>query len=284
MIQEFINYLEKNKGYSPSTCSEYQKDLERFVAWLKAHRIERWSQVEKSTMDLYVSDMAEDGLKPATIKRRVSTIRSMFQYAWVQGLQTNNPAKYVSTPKLGEALPKTIAEDDLRMTILDGSININVRGFIAFIAETGCRISEALSVTKADFDLESRSLRIWGKGKKERVVYFGDISAAYVRYARTIGNIPLWTWSQRQARFLVYQALRKHSHAKQLSPHAIRHSFATGLLNNGAPITTVQALLGHKSVETTQRYAKVAEATVANDYNKFNINIQPSTARLSQAL
>lgn len=272
MIQEFTNYLEKNKGYSQSTCGEYRKDLERFVTWLKAHRIERWSQVEKSTVDLYVSDMAEDGLKPATIKRRVSTIRSMFQYAWVMGYQTNNPAKYVSTPKLGEALPKTIDQDELRMTILDGSININVRGLIAFIAETGCRISEALSVTKADFDLESRSLRIWGKGKKERMVYFGDITAVYVRYAKTIGNCPIWTWTERQARFFVYQALRKHSHAKQLSPHAIRHSFATGLLNNGAPITTVQTLLGHKSVQTTERYAKVAQTTVASDYNKFKAN------------
>jgi site-specific recombinase XerD len=228
--------------------------------------------VEKATVDLYVSDMAEDGLKPATIKRRISTIRSMFQYAWQTGLQANNPAKYVSTPKLAEALPKTINEDDLRKTILDSSIDINVRGFIAFIAETGCRISEALSVTKADFDLENRSLRIWGKGKKERVVYFGDITAAYVRYARTIGNIPLWTWSQRQTRFLVYNALRKHSKALQLSPHAIRHSFATDMLNSGCPITSIQTILGHKSVQTTERYAKVAQTTAASDYLKYSSN------------
>lgn len=272
MIQEFINYLEKNKGYSPQTCGEYRKDLELFVKWLKSHHIEKWSDVEKSTVDLYVSDMAEEGLKPATIKRRISSIRSFYQYAWVMGMQAENPAKYVSTPKLGEALPKTIDQDDLRMTILDGTININVRGLIAFIAETGCRISEALSVTKADFNQETRSLRIWGKGKKERIVYYGDITAAYVKYVRVIGNCPIWTWTQRQARFFVWQALSKHSDAKQLSPHAIRHSFATGLLNNGAPITTVQALLGHKSVETTQRYAKVAEATVANDYLKYQTN------------
>lgn len=284
MIQEFINYLEKNKGYSPQTCGEYRKDLERFVKWLKIHHVEKWSNVEKATVDLYVSDMADEGLKPATIKRRISTIRSFYQYAWVMGYQKENPLKYVSTPKLGEALPKTIEQDDLRMTILDGTININVRGLIAFIAETGCRISEALSVTKADFNQETRSIRIWGKGKKERVVYYGDITAAYVKYAKVIGNCPIWMWSQRQARFLIWQALRKHSYAKQLSPHAIRHSFATGILNNGAPITTVQVLLGHKSVETTQRYAKVAQATAASDYKKYKINIQPSTARLSQAL
>lgn len=272
MIQEFINYLEKNKGYSPQTCGEYRKDLIQFVKWLKSHHVEKWSNVEKATVDLYVSDMADEGLKPATIKRRISTIRSFFQYAWVMGYQTENPVKYVSTPKLGEALPKTIDQDDLRMTILDGTININVRGLIAFIAETGCRISEALSVTKADFNQETRSIRIWGKGKKERVVYYGDITAAYVKYAKVIGNCPIWPWTQRQARFLVWQALRKHSNAQQLSPHAIRHSFATGLLNNGAPITTVQALLGHKSVETTQRYAKVAEATAANDYLKYQTN------------
>lgn len=272
MITEFVNYLEKNKGYSPQTCGEYRKDLELFVKWLKSHHVEKWSDVEKATVDLYVNDMAEEGLKPATIKRRISSIRSFYQYAWVMGMQAENPAKYVSTPKLGEALPKTIDQDDLRMTILDGTININVRGLIAFIAETGCRISEALSVTKADFNQETRSLRIWGKGKKERIVYYGDITAAYVKYVMVIGNCPIWTWTQRQARFLVWQALSKHSDAKQLSPHAIRHSFATGLLNNGAPITTVQALLGHKSVETTQRYAKVAEATVANDYLKHQTN------------
>lgn len=272
MIQEFINYLEKNKGYSPQTCGEYRKDLERFVKWLKSHNVAKWSNVEKATVDLYVSDMADEGLKPATIKRRISTIRSFYQYAWVMGYQKENPLKYVSTPKLGEALPKTIEQDDLRMTILDGTTNINVRGLIAFIAETGCRISEALSVTKADFNQETRSIRIWGKGKKERVVYYGDITAAYVKYAKVIGNCPIWTWTQRQARFLIWQALRKHSNAQQLSPHAIRHSFATGLLNKGAPITTVQALLGHKSVETTQRYAKVAEATAANDYLKYQTN------------
>lgn len=272
MIQEFINYLEKNKGYSPQTCGEYRKDLEKFVAWLKSQHVEKWSNVEKATVDLYVSDMAEEGLKPATIKRRISTIRSFYQYAWVMGYQKENPVKYVSTPKLDEALPKTIDQEDLRMTILDGTININVRGLIAFIAETGCRISEALSVTKADFNKETRSLRIWGKGKKERIVYYGDITAAYVKYAKVIGNSPIWTWTQRQARFLVWQALRKHSNAKQLSPHAIRHSFASGLLNKGAPITTVQELLGHKSVVTTERYAKVADATVASNYQKYQTN------------
>ena len=269
MIQEFVDYLSHNKGYSELTCFEYRKDLERFVKWLKSHRIERWSQVTKDTIDLYVHDMSEDGLKPATIKRRVATIRSLYQFAWIKGLTTENPAKYVSSPKMAMQLPKIIPTEELSATITDGTINIHTRAMIAVIAETGLRISEVLNLTMMDVDKTNRSIKVMGKGAKERIVYYGDMSAAYFDYVRVIGSLPIWNMTEREARFKVWEALKGHSNAKQLSPHAIRHSFATTMLNNGAPITTIQALLGHETVKTTERYAKVAQTTVQSNYKQF---------------
>lgn len=265
--------MTKNRGLSELTGKEYRKDLRNIQTWMVTQaKVERWSAITKEQIDDYVNDQVSEGLKPATIKRRISCLRSFFQWAWVQGLQQENPARYVSTPKLEQLVPKTIPTESIQATITDGTIPLQTRAMVAVLAETGVRISELLDMRLTDVDKEHRRIVVRGKGSKERSVYYGDMTAAVVSKAQTVGAGRLFPLCDREARYRIHSALRRHTSAPKASSHIIRHTWATEMLNAGASLSTIQALLGHSSVKTTERYAKVAGATVATEYNKYIYN------------
>ena len=271
VIERFAQYITLNRGLSDGTAREYTKDLREVQTWMRREaKVERWSQIEKETIDDYVADMAANGMAPATISRRISCLRSFYQWAWVMGWQTENPAKYVSTPKIGSTVPKTLGTDEIAETLRDGSIDLETRAMIAVLAETGMRISELLGLRLLDIDTTNRRIVVRGKGNKERVVYYGDMTASVVSSARTVGNGRLFDLGDREARYRIHKALRAHTRAQKCSSHVIRHTWATAMLNNGASLPTIQALLGHKSVKTTERYAQVAGRTVATQYKQYS--------------
>lgn len=273
VIEKFCSYIVLNRGLSERTAREYAKDLREIQSWLKTQaKVERWSDVDKAMIDDYVSDLVSDGLKPATIKRRISCLRSFYQWAWVQGLQKENPVKYVSTPKLGQLVPKTLPTEVIQATIADATIPQQTRAMVAVLAETGVRISELLDMRLTDVDIEHRRIVVRGKGDKERSVYYGVMTAGVVANAQTVGAGRLFPICDRDARYRIHSALRKHTAAPKASSHIIRHTWATNMLNAGASLSTIQALLGHSSVKTTERYAKVAGGTVAAEYNKYMHN------------
>lgn len=265
--------MTKNRGLSELTGNEYLKDLRNIQTWMvRQAKIERWSAVTKEQIDDYVNDLTNEGLKPATIKRRISCLRSFYQWAWVQGLQKENPAKYVSTPKLGQLVPKTLPTEVIQATITDGTIPLQTRAMVAVLAETGVRIGELLDMRLTDVDKEHRRIVVRGKGSKERLVYYGDMTASVVSNAQTVGSGRLFPLCDREARYRIHSALRRHTAAPKASSHIIRHTWATEMLNAGASLSTIQSLLGHSSVKTTERYAKVAGVTVAAEYNKYMHN------------
>lgn len=275
MIQEYINYLQHNKGYSVQTCTEYRKDLEKFVQWLRGStQIERWGMVTKDVIDSWVWDMSVNDLAPCTIKRRVSALRGLYQYAWVKGLCTDNPAKYVSTPKKGHRLPKTADVDKLWQAIRNAATDGETKLALAIIAETGVRLGELLEMRVNDVNLGERSITVIGKGNKERKVYYGDMTAELIGRCVVIGGGFLISSSARELRYKVHAATGA-------SPHNIRHTWATVMLNNGCPLESISKLMGHASVKTTEIYAEVATATLAADYNKYKPNYGKGKERAS---
>lgn len=273
VIESFVEYMTKNRGLSELTGKEYRKDLRDIQTWMVTHaKVERWSTVTKDLIDDYVSDLVSEGLKPATIKRRISCLRSFYQWAWVQGLQKENPAKYVSTPKLSHLVPKTLPTEVIQATISDATIPQQTRAMVAVLAETGVRISELLDMRLTDVDVEHRRIVVRGKGDKERSVYYGVMTAGVVANAKAVGAGRLFPLCDRDARYRIHSALRRHTTSPKASSHIIRHTWATEMLNAGASLSTIQALLGHSSVKTTERYAKVAGVTVATEYNKYMHN------------
>lgn len=269
IIIEFTTYLVTNRGLSEGTAREYRKDLRETQTWMVANaNTERWSEVTRENIEDYVAAMTVAGLKPATIRRRVSCLRTFYQYAWQKGLQTENPAKYVSTPKKPERQPTTIPTSAITAALTDATLDATTRMMVAIAAETGIRVSELRNIKTTDINKEQHSITIIGKGNKQRTVYYGNATAAAIADINTTIERRLFTESDRNTRRRMTYAIGMHTTQQKTSPHTLRHTFATTMLNNGAPLPVIQTLLGHKSVETTERYAHVAGRQVATMYEQ----------------
>lgn len=270
MITEFLNYLSAIKGYSDNTVVAYGKDLRDFVAYVReVDEKVTWRSVTQGLIQSYVVSLHDRNLENTTIKRRVAAIRSLYDYFKTQGYIQSNPARYVQTPKKVKKLPNVISQGAIKEALTSNATPLKTKCMIALMAETGIRLQEMLDLETKDFQAASHSIRILGKGGKERTVYYGEWSRnllnQYVGHRR--GR--LFDDEQREVRHDVYECLRKYTQARQLSPHALRHTFATVMLQNGADIKSIQSLLGHESVKTTEIYAQVAGPQVATQYEQY---------------
>lgn len=270
MIQEFVNYLTCNKGYAIGTGEGYKQDLTDFARWLQRQaKVTRWRDVTADEINDYVADMATNGLASATIKRRVSAIRSMFNWARQQRMTDKNPARFVSTPKNWERVPKTLDVETIRKTIYDQGVALVTRAMITLMAETGCRIGEVIAMRAEDINRKEQSIVVHGKGKKERHVYYGAMFKAYLDKHVSSTQGSLFNQDYDTARRDIHFALARHTGDGSGSSHMIRHSFATNMLNAGADIMAISQLLGHASVKTTERYAKASSTHVRTEYRQY---------------
>lgn len=272
MIREYMNYLENIKGYSPNTISSYAKDLQNFVLWVRINIAgARWSTLTRSDIDKYITEMAKVGLKPATTNRHLSAISGIYRYMKREGLMNENPCHFESRRKIAQTIPHTIPINELK-TAYENSNGV-VKVMLALLISTGIRIQELLDLEWNDINFSDNSLRIQGKGNKQRQVY---TSSEYLEILRNVHQNQAQTgkiflMNQREARRMIFEALKPYSRAKQLSPHAIRHSFATHLANEGVNSSTIGAILGHKRLETTQKYIDLTDAPVRNILQNHNI-------------
>lgn len=275
MLTRFENYLRNIKGYSDRTCSEYLKDLKAFAHWAKAHKDDaRWSTLTRSDIDEYITMRAKEGIKPSTTNRELAAISALYRFFIREGLLKTNPARFQSRRKVGFHLPNTIPSEDLQ-TAYKNSFGV-VHVWIGLLSTTGIRISELLGLNWEDIDFKTCSLEIKGKGNKERLVYTTPEYLDLMRqaYERCPSEGRIFRYSEREARFMLWEALKPYSRAKQLSPHAIRHSFATSLAKNGVNVATIATILGHKSIETTQKYIDMAQMdcrAVSAQYSPLNV-------------
>lgn len=260
MLTRFENYLRNIKGYSERTCSEYLKDIKAFSLWAKANvKDARWSTLTRSDIDEYITMRAKEGIKPTTTNRELASISALYRYFIREGLLKNNPARYQSRRKVGSHLPNTIPSEDIQAAYAN-SVGV-VHVWLGLLATTGIRISELLSLKWEDIDFKTCALEINGKGNKDRLVYTTPeylelMRQAYERHP-TEGRI--FRYSEREARHMIWNALKPYSRATQLSPHAIRHSFATSLAKQGVNVATIATILGHSRIATTQKYIDMAQ-------------------------
>lgn len=271
MITEFQNYLVSVKGYSQHTAMAYGKDVRDFARYMRSEREDaRWSTVQQCDLDGFMATMTKAGLKPSTINRHVSSVRAMFKYFVRQGWMTSNPVRYASMQKQEKSLPNTIPTEDL-VTATEHATG-TLRVMLLILVTTGCRIQEMLDIEQCDINEEEQSIRIHGKGKKDRDVYatveeIREIKEyAKGRPAKIFGGI-----EQRAARHAIYEHLSRYSKAKQLSPHAIRHTVATNMAKQGANVTCISKLLGHESIKTTQKYIDLSQQNVKDAAIKYSI-------------
>lgn len=260
MIKQYINYLRTLKGYSENTCQSYEKDLKDFTRWAKANLIEAsWSTLTRDDIDSYISDMVDAGLKPATTNRRLAAISGIYRFFKRQGYNVTNPVQYESRRKLGEHIPNTIPYKELKLAY-EHSYGI-VKVMLGLLSTTGIRIQELLDITWEDIDFKSSSIKVHGKGNKERIVYTSPEQLSTLKEVMNLNpqSGQIFNQDQRTTRRMIWEALKPYSNAKQLSPHAIRHTFATHLAEMGVNTSTLQGILGHKHLETTQQYIDLGQ-------------------------
>ncbi len=276
-IEQFIEHLWIEQGLSENTLSSYKTDLKKFNDWLLLNK-KILSDVESQDIQQYLSWRHKNNLSARSTARFLSTVRRFYQYCIQQNLISYDPSVNIISPKLGKSLPHSLTESDtellLSMPDQDSSIGIRDKAMIELMYSSGLRVTELISIEMSQISLRQGVVRIVGKGNKERLVPMGEMALTAVEYylsharlefLKNQSNDILFLSSRGQqmtrqtfwyrVKFYASQAgIKKH-----LSPHTLRHAFATHLLNHGADLRTLQMLLGHSDLSTTQIYTYVAK-------------------------
>ena len=307
-VAEFLRYAENEKRLSPHTVDAYRRDLESFVAFLDQHRGDGWSWDEVDRLDLrsWLGALRSSGRADSTLRRRLSTVRALFSFLYRTDRTAANPARGVRTPRSVSKLPPYLTRaqaDSLFERLeelsamphdLDGPARTRRarnRAIVELFYSSGLRLSELHALDLDAVDRPDRTLRVRGKGSKERIVPVGsnalDAIASYlelsdrarpagrpgIRPERSAGG-PLFVTatgrrlSRRQIQRVVQEMLEGVPGAEGLSPHALRHSFATHLLDEGADLMAVRDLLGHASLSTTRVYTHTSKERLLEAYRK----------------
>ena len=278
LIDRFLDALWLEKGLSPHTRSAYRSDLGHFHAWLQ----ERGLALESAGREVILDHLAwrlEQGYKARSTARLLSGLRGFYRYLLRDGLIGEDPTLQVELPQLGRPLPKSLSEADVEALLaapeLEDPIGLRDRAMLEVLYACGLRVTELVSLTLEQVNLRQGVLRVFGKGSKERLVPLGEEAIVwierYVREARPLlldGRpsdvlFPSLRGEQMTRQTFWYRIKHQAKVAgilKPLSPHTLRHAFATHLLNHGADLRVVQMLLGHSDLSTTQIYTHIARA------------------------
>lgn len=278
-IKEFLDYLEFEKKFSLYTVDNYDKDITEFKEYLVMNNINSFKKVDYSLVRKYLVFLYEKKYKNTTICRHISSLRSFYKYLLGNKLINENPMELISLPKKEQRLPNFLYYNDLEKLLEtpDQSTSIGLRDKLIFeiLYSTGVRVSELVNIKVKDIDFENKSIRIFGKGKKERIVLFGDQALKLINiYLDQRGFTSEYLIlnnrgnkiTTRGVDLIIHKNSLKSGLKNKITPHTMRHTFATHMLNDGANLLTVQELLGHENLKTTQVYTHVSNERLRNVY------------------
>ena len=284
-LDQFIQMLRSEKYYSAHTCSNYRRDLNLFQSYLQSQDIESWTQVGYTEVSSFAAKRHRQGRKSRTIQRELSSIRSFYQFLILNTVVAKNPALEVSAPKPGKPLPKTCDAEtiDRLLQLNDDSDPLLVRDIAIFelIYSSGLRLAELVSIDLDDIDLAQQQLIVTGKGNKTRYLPVGSKAVTAVKRWLKIrpeygkqANLPALFLSRqgkrispRNVQSRLKQLIQRQALAQRISPHMLRHSFATHLLESSSDLRAVQELLGHVNIATTQVYTHLDFQHLAKVYD-----------------
>ncbi|EGC87278.1 tyrosine recombinase XerC [Prevotella denticola] len=273
MIDMFLDYLRLERNYSPMTVISYRKDLEAFERFCQELDPQiTWESVDTDVVRDWMEDMMDKGNAASSVNRRISALRSFYRFALRCGLVSKDPVHGLQGPRRQKPLPQFLKESEMEQLLdpamwTDGYEDVLARTLIVTFYETGIRLSELTGLDDRDVDDVTCELKVTGKRNKQRIIPFGkeleETLAAYrcVRDARTGDSSPTLFRTEKgeritnaQVRALVKKNLSKVSTLKKRTPHVLRHTFATAMLNHEAGLESVKKLLGHESLSTTEIY------------------------------
>ncbi len=277
LSEQFLDAVWLESGLSENTLNAYRADLAAFEGWLGKKKLPL-DAVTRAELLGYLAANVRQGLSPRSSARRLSTLRRFYRYLLREGLIGEDPTADVRSPSLGRPLPKSITEASVEKLLAappETTLGVRDRAMLETMYASGLRVSELVALALNELDLTTGLVRVTGKGGKERIVPLGDEATSrlgdYLKGARPSllgeqksGAVFLTRRGQPMTRQAFWQLIKRYSAAagidSSLSPHSLRHAFATHLLNHGADLRSVQMLLGHADLSTTQIYTHVAKA------------------------
>jgi len=282
----FLEYLRHERNASGHTVSSYSRDLAQFEAYLREKELPL-RRVDNIHIRGFMACLHEKKLKRSSLARKLAAIRSFLQFCVARGWLRENPARVVATPRQERRVPSFLSEEEvvdfLEAPRSNRPLDLRDRALLELLYATGIRVSELVGINDEDVNFEERLIRVRGKGKKERLVPFGRVAAdrlsAYLRarpglLKERVGEKALFLNYQgkrlttRSVERIVDKVIRLAAWRKKISPHSLRHSFASHLLSRGADLRVIQELLGHESLATTQKYTHLDLARLMEVYRK----------------
>ena len=293
-VKAFLAYLTSERGLSGNTVAAYGSDLSQLVDLMEERGYKGgWESVDSSLLTDYALELQERGYSATTRARKIASLKSMFNFLVEEGIVEEDPTEALSSPRIGRALPKSLSEDEMALLLgqaYSGETSEARRdvAMIELMYASGMRVSELVSLSVGDLNLREKYVRCLGKGYKERLINLHDQAVdtveAYMNYVRPDLLAPRGDEAEREdALFLNHRGERltrqgfwlilkgygrRAGIRTPITPHTLRHSFATHMLRGGAPLRYLQELLGHASISTTQVYTHLAEDQVERDYEK----------------
>ena len=296
-INEFSNFLLLEKNLSTNTINSYRKDIlqfENYISLKFKKKIDIKNALSKDVFDEYLIYLYDKEYRPATLARKLSSIKSFFIFLEDEKIISSNPVKFLKFPKLQRKIPKTLNQEIID-TMLDNSKNLSLRDstIIELIYATGIRASELINIKITDIDFNEATLRILGKGSKERIIPIHNLAlkliAKYwkneiynhnklvknknIKFKRDFLFLNIHGKKlTRQGLWYIIKTISKKLglDINKISPHILRHTFATHLLYNGVPLRHLQELLGHSNISTTQIYTHLSDQYIESEYSKFS--------------
>ena len=289
LILNFLDYIKYEKGYSENTLIAYKKDFTEFTEFLSLTKIMDIHQINYRILHQYVVRISAQSLKPSTIERKVASIKSLFHYLIKNEIIKKNPAQIISSPKKEKLLPNILEKSEILELInsiqTDNAFSVRNKTMILLLYASGLRVSELTNLDISSIDFREGIVTTIGKGNKQRMVPIGETAKqaliGYLSFRKELlANNPqskalFLTKSgkriqDRMIRYIINHYITDISIQKHISPHTLRHTFATHLLQNGAGIRIIQELLGHASLSTTQRYTHLTIDKLKESYDQFH--------------
>ena len=290
LIDSFLDALWSERGLSQNTLSAYGRDLKAWADWLETKKQLSLLEVDASIVQQYLAYRGKKGAKSSSMARVLSSLRRFYRYQLRQGAVSEDPSALIDAPRIGRLLPGSLSEtqvdDLLEAPNVEKSLGLRDRAMLELLYAAGLRVSELVSLELPQINLQIGLVRIIGKGNKERMVPLGDVAVDWVTQYLNVARPDLMRGNgvsndifvtrrgsgmTRQGFWYLIKRYAKQAGIQQaLSPHTLRHAFATHLLNHGADLRVLQMLLGHSDLSTTQIYTHIAQARLQEVHQKHH--------------
>lgn len=288
-IKEYLHYLTIERGLSLNTRASYERDLKQYLLFLEEKGVKSWQDVDRYTVVDFLALLSQEGKASTTITRMISSLRRFHQFLRQERYTDHDPMQHIESPKKAQKLPQTLSLAEVERLIATPdtktTLGIRDRAILEVMYATGLRVSELIGLKLGDIHLEMGLLQTVGKGDKERIVPLGDYAIHWLERYLDEARPLLTKKNQNETHLFVNnhgkglsrqgiwknlkQIVLKAGITKDVTPHTLRHSFATHLLENGADLRTVQELLGHADISTTQIYTHITKRRMTEVYKEF---------------